>query len=147
MFPRTFLTQAFGVIFLGLGLAARLGMWKKWYWGSRGAAYGYLPMGLVFVVYSFNDRAAQLLGSRYVLFQAGLVLLGLCALWWTVRPPAFVKPAWVRWVEAYPPNLLDAMAKAVKRGEEWEPHMSNPESIDAWVKSLKGKKNKSRAQT
>ena len=139
MFSRTFLTQAFGVIFLGLGLAARAGLWKKWYWGSKGAVYGYLPMGLVFVLYALDSQAVARMGPYHIAYQALMVLLGLCALWWTLRPPAFVKPTWVRWVEAYPQNLYDAMAKAVKRGDAWEAHVTSAESIDGWVKSLRPK--------
>jgi hypothetical protein len=130
------------VIFLALGVGARLGVWKKWYWGTKGAIYGYLPMGLVFLLYGFDSKATARLGSLHIAYQALMVLLGLCGLWWTFRPPAFVKPAWVRWVEAYPQNLYDAMAKAVKQGEAWEAHMASPESVDAWVKSLRPKNRK-----
>ena len=40
---------AFGVCFFALGLAARFGLWKKWYWSSRGTIYGYIPLGMVFI--------------------------------------------------------------------------------------------------
>nr|MBC7243816.1 hypothetical protein [Chloroflexota bacterium] len=139
-----FLLRFFGVVFTALGVAARLGLWKNWYWRSRGTAYGYIPLGLLFLVYSFHSTVEARLGSYYILYQGLFVLLILCGLWWTVQPPSFIKPAWVRWVEAYPKEIYDAMMKAVEQGEKWEPHVASPEKLENWVKSLRGKKRRAK---
>jgi len=139
-----FLMRIFGLTFISLGLSARLGLWKKWYWRSRGTVYSYIPLGLLFLLYSFNALAKARLGSYYVLYQSLFVLLIACGVWWSVRPPAFVKPAWVRWVEVYPQNVYEAIRKAVEQGENWEPNVVSPDKLEAWVKTLRGKKGESK---
>ena len=151
------LIQALGACFVAVGLAARLGLWKNWYWHSRGLIYSYVPLGLVFILYSFNDLAAERLGSSYVyqwlsyyvlLYQGLIVLLIIVGIWWSGRPPGFVKPTWVRWVEGYPKKVYKALARAVEEGEEdWESHVASQEALEAWVKALRGKKGKFRNQS
>jgi hypothetical protein len=140
------LTLAFGVAFIFLGLAARLGTWKSWYWRTRGSVYGYAPLGLAFLMYASRDRLLPLFGPYPVLFQSLLALLLLCGLWWSTRPPSFVKPAWVRWVESYPKKAYDAMASAAKDGEAWEPHVASPETLQAWVKEVLARKRNRRGK-
>lgn len=138
------LLRLFGITFIALGLAARLGVWKNWYWRSRGTVYGYIPLGLLFIVYSFNALAVARLGSYYILYQGLFVLLIVWGLWWTVHPPIFIKPIWVRWVEAYPKEVFDTIVKAVEQGEKWEAHVVSPEKLELWVKSLRAKKRRSK---
>jgi hypothetical protein len=138
MFPldTKLLLQAFGVVFFGIGMAARLGLWKRWYWKTRGTVYGYVPLGLLFLLYSFEALAAERLGSRYVFFQGAVGLLIVLGLWWSLRPPAFVRPAWVRWVERHPRAVIQAMSTAAEEDEGWEQHVTSREAVDAWAKSL-----------
>ncbi|MGC8787649.1 MAG: hypothetical protein ACP5Q1_09530 [Anaerolineae bacterium] len=137
-----FIIRIFGVTFAALGLAARLGLWKNWYWRSRGTVYGYIPLGLLFVLYSFNALAVARLGSYYVLYQGLFALLIACGLWWTVQPPAFIKPAWVRWIEAYPKDVYQMIEKAVESGADWEANVATPEKLEQWIKSLRSKKRR-----
>jgi hypothetical protein len=127
---------------MGLGVATRLGVWKDWYWHAHGTVYGYAPLGLLFLLYSFDAEAAAQLGRYRVLYQATYWLLVACGLWWSLRPPAWVKPNWVRWVEACPENTRRAMLKAVDRKEEWKPHVSSEEQVHAWALALRGKQHK-----
>ncbi len=138
MFPidPRLLLQAFGLIFVGLGAAARLGLWKQWYWKSRGTVFGYIPLGALFLVYSFNSLAVDRLGSRYFLFQALIGLLIVLGLWWSLRPPALVKPVWVRWLERHPKNVIQAMARAAEEDKDWEQHVVSQEAIDRWAKTV-----------
>jgi hypothetical protein len=128
----------FGVVFTAIGVAARLGQWKTWYWRTRGSVYGYVPLGLLFILYAFNEQALQRVGRYYVLYQGLMVLLIGIGLWWSLRPPEFVKPTWVRWVEAYPQSVHQAMQNAVEDGQEWEPLVASREDLEAWVKRLRG---------
>lgn len=142
-----FLMWMFGAAFIAAGVAGRLSLWKKWYWTTRGAVYGYIPLGLLFIVYSFNPQAEERLGAYFVLYQAAVVLLILLGVWWSLRPPAFVKPTWVHWIEQHPEAVLEAMADAVKGGEEWESHVTSPEAVDAWAKTLRKKKRRPKGKS
>jgi len=141
-FDPTLLLQAFGFIFLSLGVAARLGLWKKWYWRTKGAVYGYIPLGLLFLVYSFNDLAKERLGPYLWVYQVSIGILIILGVWLSFRPPEFVKPAWVRWVEAQPTQVLKAMEQDALDDPNWERHIISPEAVDLWANSLKLKKPK-----
>lgn len=133
------LMQGFGIFFLAVGLAARLSVWKGWFWRQQRMVYGYIPLGLLFIIFSFNDQAKAWLGSNYLLFQilAGLMLV--VGAWWSARPPRFVKPPWVHWVEAHPKRVVEAMIQAVKDGEEWGRKVESQEAVEAWARALKKK--------
>jgi hypothetical protein len=139
--PNLFL-QVFGLIFIGMGGAVQLGLWKKWYWRSQGRAYGYIPVGLLFILYSFNSQAQQKLGANYWLFNVAFGALAVLSVWLFFRPPNFMKPAWVRWVEAYPPDVYKAMRETAQNDPDWDKHMSSPEAVDEWVRTLKKGKPK-----
>jgi hypothetical protein len=138
MFPldAKLMLQALGLVFVALGGAARLGLWKQWYWKSRGTVYGYIPLGGLFLVYSLDSLAVERLGSRYILFQGLIGLLIALGLWWSIRPPAFVKPAWVRWLERHPKQVLQAMAQAAEEDKGWEQQVVSQEAVDHWAKAL-----------
>jgi uncharacterized membrane protein YccC len=142
-----FLILLFGAVFTALGVTARLGVWKNWYWRSRGTVYGYIPFGLVFILYSFNAVAKAQPPPSYLLFQGAIVLLIACGVWWSVRPPALIKPAWVRWVEAYPQDVREAMAKAVEQGKNWEARVRSKEALAEWASSLGSRKSKSEGRS
>ena len=136
---------AFGAVFVAMGIAARLGLWKSWYWRTKGSVYGYTPLGLAFFVYGFHERALQF-GRSFVWYQGLLVVLLLLGLWWSVRPPAFAKPAWILWVERYPKKVYEAMASAAIDGEDWQSKVASPEAVDSWAKELSSKKRSRRAK-
>lgn len=138
------LISLFGLTFASVGLAARLGLWTDWYWRTRGSVYSYVPLGLLFMLYAVNDQAPQRLGQYYIVYQALLALLMVVGAWWSLRPPDWIKPTWVRWVEEYPDTTREAMQKAVEDGEDWQPHMASRESLEAWVKTLRPQKAKSK---
>ena len=138
------LISLFGLTFASVGLAARMGLWRDWYWRTRGSVYSYVPLGLLFMLYAFNDQAPQRFGQYYIAYQALLVLLMVVGAWWSLRPPDWIKPTWVRWVEEYPDSVREAMQKAVEAGEDWQPHMASRESLEAWAKTLRPQKAKSK---
>lgn len=144
MFPwdPKLLLEALGLVFIGIGLAARLGLWKQWYWKTRGTIYGYIPLGLLFLVYAFNDQAAERLGSKYFLFEIAITLVIVIGLWWSFRPPDFVEPPWVRWVERHSQAVRLVMAQDADQDKAWERHVTNPEAVDAWAKALQRPKSK-----
>jgi len=95
---------------------------------------------VIFLLYSFNDQAGERLGPAYWIYLVGYAILVVIGIWWVLRTPAFVKPDWVRWIEAYPEKTCKAMQKDALGDPEWEMHVTSPESVEAWARSLeKGK--------
>jgi len=134
----------FGGGFVVAGLAAVLGLWKGFYWRMRNAAYGFVPLGLLFVVYGLSRPAKASLSASYRIYELLGVLLLVVGVWLSMRPPEQIKPAWVRWIERYPPRAQAAIHQAVAAGAEWKPHVSSQESLQAWVQTLRGKKTKAK---
>lgn len=138
-FDQQVLLRLMGIGFALMGLGARVGAWKKWYWGSRGGVYAYMPLGLMFVLYTYDDYFKESLGPNYFLYWAAIIAVAVLILWWAARTPAFVKPRWVRWVEKYPPHVIGAMADEVEVGKAWEENITSEAAVDQWAKRVKGK--------
>jgi hypothetical protein len=149
-FDTQLLLQAFGLVFIGIGVIARLGFWKKWYWRSKSSVYSYLPLGVIFLMYSYNDTVKERLGSNYWIYLLAYAIPIAVGVWWVARPPAFVKPDWVLWVESYPQPVLEAMQKEAENDPSWESHVKNQEEVARWARSLEkarpGGKGKARAK-
>jgi hypothetical protein len=141
-FDTQLLLQAFGIIFIGLGVVVRLGTWKKWYWRSKTTIYSYIPIGLIFLLVSVQDLAKEQLGTNYWIYQACYAIPVALAIWWVARTPAFIKPAWVRWIEAYPPKIYQAMQEDALADAEWERHVTSQKEVEIWAKSLERRKPK-----
>jgi len=139
-FDKQLLIQAFGVIFIALGIASRLGYWKKWYWHPRGSSYGYIPYGCIFVFYSYNDKLLDLFSPNQWIVYIIYILFFVIGLWFSISPPKFMKPAWIRWVEKYPSNIIDGMRNEAKGNTAWEVHIKNEAAVDTWAKSVKASK-------
>jgi len=135
-FDTNLLLQAFGLVFVGLGVVIRLGTWKQWYWGSKNSGYSYFPIGIVFLMYSFNDQVSAQLGSLSWIYLACYAIPVGVGIWWTVYPPTLIKPQWVRWIEAYPEKAYQAMKKDVLADPRWERHVVSEQSVQAWARSL-----------
>ena len=108
MFTRweTYAALAFAVGGVALGVAFRRGRARgmaRWYtrrdlpFYVRNIAFGMIPYALVFgswfalfaLAHAGLDVAAAIVGyGSFVFFAIGL--------WWTIRPPEFLKPDWMR---------------------------------------------------
>jgi hypothetical protein len=133
------LMQGFGIFFLSIGLAARLSVWRSWFWRQQRMVYGYIPLGLLFIVFSFNNQAKEGLGSNYIAFQVLAGLLLVIGGWWSARPPDFIKPQWVRWVEKHSKRVIEVMVQQVKDGEEWDSKIESEKTVDAWARAIRKK--------
>ncbi len=141
------LMQAFGLIFIGLGVAARIGYWKKWFWQVRSSIYGYIPFGCIFILSSFNEALKKAFApNEWIIFIFYGVLLAI-GIWFSARPPLFIKPIWVRWIDKYPENIIEAMRSAAKEDPDWESHIKSEETVDVWAKSLKASKGRKTRNT
>lgn len=124
-----------GLIFVALGIAARGGWWKKWYWRTRGGAYGYIPMGILFLVYAFEEKIAQYTSEPTVI--AIYVVLAILVVYLSLRPPRWIKPNWIHWVEEQTPAAQRAMRNAAKDDDDWMMHMNTRDAVHKWAKQLK----------
>ena len=129
----------FGVLFLAAGLAIRFGYWKSWFWRNVRMLHGYIPLGILLIFYAFTDVARSKLGSNFVYFQALTILIFVVGIWWSLRPPRFIIPKWVTWVEAHPKKVVYGMIMAVKDGQDWKSKVHSKESLDKWARSIKRK--------
>jgi hypothetical protein len=133
-----------GFGFMVLWAIVRAGVWKGWYWRTRGGVYAYLPLGVIFVLYTYRDVIEERLGPKYTWFIVFMFLLGAVCFWWSLRPPAIIQPAWVRWVEKHPSRIRKAMADAVEDDEDWEEHVQSRGAVNRWAQSLARKLPKSK---
>jgi hypothetical protein len=138
------LLQAFGMLFVGAWLAAVLGRWKRWYWRSRHMVYGYLALGLLFIVSSFEAELVQALGLQRWMVQAGYGVFIAIGIYLLIRPPEWMKPPWIRMIDAEPDYVYETMAEQVKDGKAWEEKVGDPRALKNWIKnaSRKGPRSK-----
>jgi hypothetical protein len=129
------LSLALGMVFLALAIAARAGVWKSWYWTRRNSACGYGPLSLVFLLYAIESLVKTRVGPTGFNVLAGLLVA--VWLWWTIRPPALAKPAWVRWVEHHPAGVQAVMAQAARAGALWKEQVRTEAAVDRWARTLK----------
>ena len=128
-----------GVFFALFGIAIRLGYFKKMYFASKGGIYGYLPMGLLFVLYSYYEEYTASNPENMVVYYAAFGLLIALILYFSLAKPKWMKPGWVLWVEKYPQKVIGKMAEEVKDNPDWEIKTADEASVDAWAKKLSRK--------
>ena len=126
-----------GIFFVFFGVSIRMGFWKKLYWQSKGGIYGYIPLGLLFIWYSYFDFLTSVLSnylSVYYIVFAGLILV---AIYLSIRVPQWMKPDWILWIEKHPANIKKAMGEEAKTNESWESNVESEESVAIWARKLK----------
>ena len=125
-----------GLIFIFAGVIIRLGNLKQVYWKSHRSMVGYIPLGILFVVAGFYDFASKQGSVVFYAYIALLVIVVGLTLYFATRPPDFLKPAWIRWVEKYPKAVQKAMAVDVESNEQWKQNVNSETAVDAWAKQL-----------
>jgi len=134
-----FVIPLMGAAFIFFGIYIRLGNLKQVYWKSRRSSTGYIPLGLVFLAAGLYDSASRQPAVIFYLYVAlFLVLIGL-TFYCTARPPEFLKPNWVHWIEKHPKTVQKAMAAEVGDGNEWKQNVISESAVDAWAKQLSRK--------
>ena len=123
-----------GICFLVAGVAGITGKWKRWYWTSRRMAFAYLPFGLLFLLAAVGQTITDSTITQVIQVIEFLVLA--VAVWWIVRPPQFIIPAWIKMIESHPRSTYDAMAAAVKGKEEWHSKVESPQALEKWIQSI-----------
>jgi hypothetical protein len=131
-----FVIPLMGAAFIFFGISIRLGNLKQVYWKSRRSIIGYIPLGIVFIAAGFYENASKQQPLIFYLYLALFVIMVGLTIYATARPPDFMKPAWVRWVEKYPRPVQKAMAAAVEDDDEWKKNVASQAAVDAWAKQL-----------
>ncbi len=131
-----FALPVMGAAFVLIGIYFRLGNLKKVYWKSPRSVVGYIPLGLVFMAAGFTNWASQQPKGIYYAYLAVFAALVGFTLYLAARPPDFIKPDWINWVEKHPKAIQKAMAADVENDENWKRKVSSQASVDAWAKEL-----------
>ncbi|MDX9864230.1 MAG: hypothetical protein RBT34_05425 [Anaerolineaceae bacterium] len=134
-----FIIQTIGLVFIVTGVLLKIGAWKSWYPHSRGGVYGYVPMGLLFILYSFQAQAETWLGKQYFLYIAAFIALFLLAIYVSLRPPQWMKPEWVQWIEKHPARIRKAMKAEMGSNKQWQELVTSEKTVDAWARQLSRK--------
>lgn len=136
--PRLDIDLTLTVLGIGLmvfGLYVHFGKWKDWFWKTRGGIYGYVPLGLMLVVESNYKRVIP--DAPRFISLAILLLLAALAIYLKVKTPEWAKPNWVRWLEAQPNKIRQAMQAEALIDKNWSQHTTSPEAVELWAKALK----------
>lgn len=128
-----------GVFFALFGIAIRLGYFRKMYFASKGGIYGYLSMGLLFVLYSYYDEYKAGNPDNMLVYYVAFGLLIALTLYFSLAKPKWMKPTWVTWIEKYPPKVVNKMTEEIKENPDWEKKTIDEASVDAWAKQLSRK--------
>jgi hypothetical protein len=134
VFDTQFLLFLLGICFLAAGAAGITGKWKRWYWNSRRMAFAYLPFGILFLLAAVEQTITDSTIST-VMRVVEFLVLGV-AVWWIIRPPQFVMPAWIKLIESHPKTTYDAMAAAVKAKEEWRSKVETAAALEKWMQTI-----------
>ena len=131
-----FLIPLMGAAFIFLGIYIRLGNMKQVYWKSRRSMYGYVPLGLVFIAAGYYNSASGWPQTLHYAYLSAFVILIVLTLYLTARPPDFIKPNWIRWIEKHPSNIQKAMQADVQDNNEWKDKVTSEAAVNAWAKQL-----------
>lgn len=133
----TLLLVAFSTVFIGMSLLARTGKWKNWYWRSPRRVYPYLPLGLLFLLATFDDQLRAFFAPNEWLVTAIYALFMALVIWFAIAPPRVLKPNWVRIIEEHPPQVYQELARQAVQSEEWREHVRDEASLRLWVEQAR----------
>ncbi len=128
-----------GILFIFAGILIRLGNLKQVYWKSSRSMVGYIPLGVLFLVAGLYDTASKQGAFVFYAYIALLVIVVALTIYLAARPPNFLKPEWIRWVEKYPKAVQKAMAADVAFDDQWKQNVASEAAVDAWAKQLSRK--------
>ena len=142
-FNTQLLLQAFGFIFIGLRVIVRFGTREEMVLALQDDDLQLHPDWIDFLAGELSRPGQRAVGTNYWIYQAGYAIPVAVAIWWVARTPAFVKPDWVKWIQAFPPNIYQAMQADALADPEWERHVTSQKEVEASGQNrLRGRKPK-----
>jgi hypothetical protein len=131
-----YLISIMGGIFVLLGIFIRLGHMKQVYWKSPRSMVGYIPLGFVFALAGFYEPASKAAPTMFYAYLGLFAIVVGLTLYFAIRPPKFIKPAWVLWVEKHPHAVQKAMAADTENNENWKQNVTSEAAVNSWAKQL-----------
>jgi hypothetical protein len=131
-----FFIPLIGVAFILVGIYIRMGYMKQVYWKSRRSMFGYIPLGLVFILVGYYSTYSNKAPYVFYAYIALLVILVVLTVYLTSRPPNFIKPEWIKWIEKYPKKIQKAMKGDTEVDDDWKQRVTSEADVDAWAKEL-----------
>ncbi len=135
----TYVIPILGILFILAGILIRLGNLKQVYWRSSRSMVGYIPLGILFIVAGLYNTASSQGSLVFYAYIALLIIVVALTVYLAARPPNFLKPDWIRWIEKYPKAVQKAMAAEVEVNDQWKQNVASETAVDAWAKQLSRK--------
>lgn len=136
------LLPVFGGAFIIAWLMGIFWNWRSWYWRSQRAIYSYLPIGLLFILASFEKQMLVFIDIWFL--RAAYFILIAVAVWWTVRTPALIKPWWAKEIDGQPRAVYSSLRKFVQQDKDWLLHFKDKETLLLWIKQAEKDARKSK---
>lgn len=139
-----------GLYSIVFGLTPYLGE-KSWWWqkstpvAPTRIVFGSFPAALVFFImaYIFYDTSLSKKQLDILTLYIGipLILLSVLLAMWQ---PRFMKPKWLRWLEANHGDIIhllkeEAFAAEKREQNSWENRVKTPEGLAEWVTEVRHK--------
>jgi hypothetical protein len=142
---------ALGAAFLSLFLLIRLGLYKSWFVTktlpghiSARMFYSTFPLGIEFLFWSILPILPGYDNRNWDIWDAVFFILLLLPLYFLWRPPQWVVPAWVKWIEKEYGYCLDILAEEGQQmGRwEWESQVRTQEGMQVWIDDVFARRRK-----
>lgn len=142
----SFIVLLGGVFFLYFGIACRIGQYRSWYFVSDKRSlipYVGIPwgIGIFSVIFSRLLPTEEMSLAGVAIGGGGGFLLGFL---FSIFQPAFMKPAWLKWLEKQQlrgSRLMFFVRKEFRAiGEqEWERRTSTQQDFEMWLDEVRQK--------
>lgn len=131
-----------GVFPIGIFLLIRFGVLKSWYilktlpgLLSGRMMYAALPFGISFLLSGIVASLPNYNGREPGLLNLTLLIGPVFGFWFMYRPPRWIKPSWLQWLEqeyGYCLPILITEAQKMNRWQ-WEAQVRNRAGMKAWI--------------
>lgn len=128
-----------GAILIGLGLTFSLGINRTW-WRARFLSFqeGYfwaaIPAGLTAISWAIAALFPTMSPTQNFFFYSGFFFF-IVAVIFSLGPPKFLKPQWLRDLEHRYPNHIKQLREEARQlsKEEWLEIVHDPARLQSWV--------------
>ena len=131
-----------GLYAIGRGIWMLKGGSKGWYIARNlysGFSYAQIPAGLCFLWFALA-AIPKSVNVQYSLLWIGIAF-GLFAVVVNFLQPAFLKPAWLKWLERNHGRIMSTLVKEARTMglEAWQERVKMQEELEAWVDEVRRK--------
>ncbi|MBC7264434.1 MAG: hypothetical protein H5T64_08780 [Chloroflexi bacterium] len=135
-----------GCAFLGLGILARLGVYKNWYWRPQSQlVYTFMPVGILLIGYGNRQVLLRVLGWPLCMVWTGFLIY--VAFTFGKYPPVWIKPGWVQWLEAEYGEYLTDLRKDAQYSLRWLYAIKSRQGMEKWIRDIREHSQQQKIQT